>query len=132
MFTNTMPVRPYRGAGRPEAAYVIERMVDLAADELGIDPAELRRRNTIPASAMPYKTALVYTYDCGDFEKNMDLRAQARRLRRLSGARQESRKRGKLRGIGISNTIERPMPAYRARGNSLRPTGTRHPVLRHA
>ena len=72
VLTNTMLTGPYRGAGRPEAAYVIETMVDLAARELGIDPAELRRRNTIPASAMPYKTALVYTYDCGDFGKNLE------------------------------------------------------------
>ena len=70
-FTNTMLTGHYRGAGRPEAAYVLETMVDLAARKLGIDPAELRRRNTIPAAAMPYKTALVYTYDCGDFGKNL-------------------------------------------------------------
>ena len=69
--TNTVLTGPYRGAGRPEAAYVIETMVDLAARQLGIDPAELRRRNTIPADAMPYKTALVYTYECGDFPKNL-------------------------------------------------------------
>ena len=67
VLTNTMLTGPYRGAGRPEAAYVIETMVDLAARKLGLDPAEMRRRNTIPAAAMPYKTALVYTYDCGDF-----------------------------------------------------------------
>src|SRR3954469_3778416 len=72
-FTNTNPVRPYRGNGRPEAAYVIERLVDLAADQIGMDPAELRRRNTIPADAMPYKTALTFTYDSGEFEKNMDM-----------------------------------------------------------
>ena len=63
---------PYRGAGRPEAAYVLETLVDLAARKLDIDPAELRRRNTIPEEAMPFKTALVYTYDCGDFGKNLD------------------------------------------------------------
>ena len=73
VFTNTNPVRPYRGNGRPEAAFVIERMVDIAADELGIDPAELRRRNYISPAAMPFKTGLTFTYDCGEFEKNMDL-----------------------------------------------------------
>ena len=61
VYTHTNPVRPYRGNGRPEAAYVIERMVDLAADELGIDPAELRRRNYIASGAMPFKTGL-YVY----------------------------------------------------------------------
>src|SRR6202011_3084038 len=63
VFTNTHPMRPYRGHGRPEAAYVIERMLDLAADALGIDPAELRRRNYIPPEAMPFKTGLTFTYD---------------------------------------------------------------------
>jgi carbon-monoxide dehydrogenase large subunit len=60
VFTHTNPVRPYRGNGRPEAAYVIERMVDQAAAELGIDPIELRRRNTIPPEAMPFKTGLIF------------------------------------------------------------------------
>ena len=73
VFTNTNPLRPYRGAGRPEAAYVIERLIDLAADELGLDPTELRRRNTIPQAAMPFKTGLTFTYDTGEFEKNMNL-----------------------------------------------------------
>src|SRR3984893_1869244 len=72
VLTNTMMTGPYRGAGRPEAAYVAETMVDLAARQLGIDPAELRRRNMIPAGAMPYRTALIYTYDCGDFGKNLE------------------------------------------------------------
>src|SRR4029078_4007038 len=71
VLTNTMLTGPYRGAGRPEAAYVIETMVDLAARQLGIDPGAPRRRNTIQADAMQYKTALVYTYDCGDFPKNL-------------------------------------------------------------
>jgi carbon-monoxide dehydrogenase large subunit len=70
VYTHTNPVRPYRGNGRPEAAYVIERLVDLAADQTGIDPAELRRRNMIPSEAMPYKTGLTFTYDCGEFEKS--------------------------------------------------------------
>jgi len=105
-FTNTMCTGPYRGAGRPEAAYVLETLVDLAARKLGIDPAELRRRNTIPASAMPFKTALVYTYDCGDFGKNL---ADCLALADYSGfekRRSESSRRGKLRGLGISNTVE--------------------------
>src|SRR5580704_6261400 len=72
VFTHTNPVRPYRGNGRPEAAYVIERLVDLAADELGLDPAELRRRNTVPPEAMPFRTGLTFTYDSGEFAKNMD------------------------------------------------------------
>jgi carbon-monoxide dehydrogenase large subunit len=107
VFTNTNPMRPYRGNGRPEAAYVIERLVDLAADELGIDPAELRRRNMIPPEAMPYKTALTFTYDCGEFEKNMRLALEMADYAGFEARRKEARSRGKLRGIGISNTIER-------------------------
>ena len=107
VFTNTNPMRAYRGNGRPEAAFVIERLVDIAADEMGIDPAELRRRNTIPPQAMPFKTALDFNYDCGEFEKNHGHGARAGRLRRLRAAPRRRRTRGKLRGIGISNTIER-------------------------
>jgi aerobic carbon-monoxide dehydrogenase large subunit len=107
VFTNTQPVRPYRGNGRPEAGYIIERMVDLAADQIGADPAELRRRNTIPASAMPFKTSVTFTYDCGEFEKNMDLALDAADKRGFEARRAQSRKHGKLRGFGFSNTIER-------------------------
>jgi aerobic carbon-monoxide dehydrogenase large subunit len=111
VFTHTNPVRPYRGNGRPEAAYVIERMVDLAADQLGIDPAEIRRRNYIPADAMPFKTALTFTYDSGEFEKSMDIALKLADHGGFEQRRAESRKRGKLRGIGLSNTIERAAAA---------------------
>ena len=107
VFTNTNPVRPYRGNGRPEAAYVIERIVDLAADEMGIDPAELRRKNCIPPEALPFKTALTFTYDSGEFEKGMDMALKLADYAGFAGRRAESKKRGKLRGIGLSNTIER-------------------------
>jgi len=107
VFTNTNPVRPYRGNGRPEAGYVIERMVDIAAAELKLGPAELRRRNYISPEQMPFKTALTFTYDCGEFEKNMDLALELADIKGFKQRRADSRKRGKLRGIGISNTIER-------------------------
>jgi carbon-monoxide dehydrogenase large subunit len=107
VYTNTNPVRPYRGNGRPEAGYVIERMVDLAADELKIDPAELRRRNYVAPNQMPFKTGLTFTYDCGEFEKNMDFALELAEVKGFKQRRDESRKRGKLRGFGISNTIER-------------------------
>jgi len=113
VFTNTNPVRPYRGNGRPEAAYVIERLVDLAADQLGIDPAELRRRNTIPPSAMPFKTGLTFTYDCGEFEKTMDMALKMADVEGFAARRAQSRKHGKLRGLGFSNTIEKAAsPSY--------------------
>ena len=107
VFTHTNPMRPYRGNGRPEAGFVIERMVDLAADQLGIDPVELRRRNYIAPDAMPYKTALTFTYDTGEFEKSMDMALELADVAGFEARRREARKRGKLRGIGLSNTIER-------------------------
>src|SRR5215204_1332784 len=113
VFTNTNPVRPYRGNGRPEAAYVIERLVDLAADQLGIDPVELRRRNYIAPDAMPFKTGLTFTYDSGEFEKNMDLALELADFDSFELRRAEARSRGRLRGIGLSNTIERAAaPSY--------------------
>jgi len=104
--TNTMLTGPYRGAGRPEAAYVLETLVDLAARELKIDPAELRRRNMIPAAAMPYKTALVYTYDCGDFGKNLEDCLKLADYAGFAKRRAESEKHGKLRGLGVASTVE--------------------------
>jgi carbon-monoxide dehydrogenase large subunit len=106
VMTNTVMTGPYRGAGRPEAAYVIETMVDFAARELGIDRAELRRRNMIPASAMPYKTALVYTYDCGDFGKNLQDCLNLADYAGFAVRRRESEKGGLLRGLGLSSTVE--------------------------
>jgi carbon-monoxide dehydrogenase large subunit len=106
VMTNTMMTGPYRGAGRPEAAYVVETMVDLAARRLGIDPAELRRRNMIPTGAMPYRTALVYTYDCGDFGKNLEDCLKLADYAGFAARRSESKARGKLRGVGISSTVE--------------------------
>ena len=107
VYSNTNPVRPYRGNGRPEAAFIIERMVELAAKETGIDSAELRRRNYVSPKEMPFKTGLTFTYDCGEFEKNMDLAMELADFDGFSKRKKESRKRGKLRGIGLSNTIER-------------------------
>jgi aerobic carbon-monoxide dehydrogenase large subunit len=107
VFTNTNPVRPYRGNGRPEAAYVIERMIELAARELGLDPIELRRRNYIAPDQMPFKTGLTFTYDSGEFEKNMDMALELADAKGFKKRRDEARRRGKLRGLGISNTIER-------------------------
>jgi aerobic carbon-monoxide dehydrogenase large subunit len=113
VFTHTNPVRPYRGNGRPEAAYVIERLVDLAADQLGIDPVELRRRNTIPPQAMPFRTGLTFTYDSGAFAENMDMALKLADFAGFEARRAGSHQRGRLRGIGMSNTIERAAaPSY--------------------
>ena len=113
VFTNTNPVRPYRGNGRPEAAYVIERMIDLAADAIGIDPVELRQRNAIPPEALPFRTGLTFTYDSGDFAKNLQMALRLADIDGFAARRKEARKRGKLRGLGVSNTIERAgAPSY--------------------
>jgi carbon-monoxide dehydrogenase large subunit len=111
VFTHTMPCRPFRGNGRPEAAYVIERLVNLAAAELKMDPAELRRRNYIPPQAMPFKSSVTFTYDCGEFEKGMDMALQLAEVADFPKRRAESKRRGKLRGLGMSNTIERAAAA---------------------
>ena len=106
VFTNTVPTGPYRGAGRPEANYILERVVDEAARVAGIDPAELRRRNLLPASAMPYATAVGTTYDSGDF---LPIFEQALRLADHAGfekRRRDAAARGKYRGIGISCFLE--------------------------
>jgi carbon-monoxide dehydrogenase large subunit len=113
VLTNTNPVRPYRGNGRPESAYVIERIIDVAADQLDIDPAELRRKNSIPPDAMPFKTGLTFTYDSGEFAKNMDEALHMADAHGFGKRRAESLSKGKLRGFGFSNTIERAAgPGY--------------------
>ncbi len=106
VFTNTVPVDAYRGAGRPEACYLIERLVDNAARELGIDRVELRRRNMVPASAMPYQTPVALQYDSGDFHRNLDLALPMIDYDGFPARRAEAAQRGKLRGIGFSTYIE--------------------------
>ena len=106
VFTNTTPTGPYRGAGRPEATYAIERVIDVAAAELGFDPLELRRRNLISPAAMPFKTGLVFTYDCGEFERIMELAVTLGDRAGFERRRADARGRGKLLGLGLANPIE--------------------------
>ncbi len=106
VLTNTMTTAPYRGGSRPEPIYVTESIIEKAARELGIDPAELRRRNTIPASAMPYQTPMRQTYDSGDFAKNLgDALALSRPMTGIAERRDAARRRGKLLGIGVATTV---------------------------
>ena len=105
-FTNTLPTAPYRGAGRPEANYLLERVVEEASRVTGIDPAKLRRRNLIPASAMPYKTAIGTTYDSGDFAPILDKALALADYDGFKARRREAKQRGKYRGIGISCMLE--------------------------
>lgn len=106
VFTNTTPTGPYRGAGRPEATYAIERVIDVAARELGVDPLDLRRKNLIPSSAMPFKTGLVFTYDCGEFGRGMEMALRLADYGGFEKRRVEAQTRGRLRGFGIANPIE--------------------------
>jgi aerobic carbon-monoxide dehydrogenase large subunit len=106
VFTNTLPTDAYRGAGRPEACYVLERLADEAALTLGMDRAEIRRRNLVPAAAMPYKTPIGPTYDCGDFPK---IFARVLEIADYAGfaARQAAAARaGRRRGIGMAMYVE--------------------------
>ena len=104
--TNTAPVGPYRGAGRPEAVYVMERLVDVAAHDMGIDPVELRRRNLISKDQFPYTNAVGTTYDSGAFEDNMDIAAKMADWDGHAARRAEARKRGRLSGIAVSQYLE--------------------------
>jgi aerobic carbon-monoxide dehydrogenase large subunit len=115
VLSNTSPTAPYRGAGRPEAIYLIERVIEAAARELGIDPIELKRRNVIPPGKMPYQTALGPYYDCGDFARNMEIALSAADYAGFPARREEAKKRSMLRGIGLANAIEAaggPVPEY--------------------
>jgi aerobic carbon-monoxide dehydrogenase large subunit len=106
VFTNTLPTDAYRGAGRPEACYLLERLADRAARELGIDRVEIRRRNLIPLAAMPYKTPLGPTYDCGDFAKLLTRAVELADYVGFEERRQAAAAAGKLRGLGLACYVE--------------------------
>jgi carbon-monoxide dehydrogenase large subunit len=115
VLANVSPTAPYRGAGRPESTYVIERLIDDAARELGRDRVELRRLNLIPPSAMPYHTAFKVTYDSGQFEKTMDKALELADVAGFPARREASRRQGRLRGLAVVNAIERaaaPQPEF--------------------
>lgn len=116
VFTNTVPVDAYRGAGRPESNYVMERVVDAAARELGIDRVELRKRNMIGRSAMPYTSTVGETYDSGDFARVLDTAIEKSGWRDFAARRSASARHGKKRGIGLAYYIESTMgdPSERA------------------
>ncbi|HEX9035505.1 MAG TPA: molybdopterin cofactor-binding domain-containing protein [Ktedonobacterales bacterium] len=104
--TNTTPTDAYRGAGRPEAAFLIERMADLLANELKMDPADVRRKNFIPASAFPYTSAGTLSYDSGDYEKTLDMALQMVNYQGFRQQQAEARQHGKHLGIGLSTYVE--------------------------
>jgi aerobic carbon-monoxide dehydrogenase large subunit len=104
VYTNTAPVDAYRGAGRPEATYVVERLMELAASRLGLDPAELRRKNFI--RSFPHQTPVIMNYDTGNYEASLDAALAAAKYAEFPARRGEASARGKLRGIGLSCYIE--------------------------
>jgi carbon-monoxide dehydrogenase large subunit len=106
VFTNTVPTDAYRGAGRPEACYVLERLADLAAEKLHLDRAEIRRRNLVPQSAMPYQTPVGPTYDSGDFPRVFKRVAELADVKGFEARRKASRKNGLLRGLGLACFVE--------------------------
>ncbi|MDE2227982.1 MAG: xanthine dehydrogenase family protein molybdopterin-binding subunit [Alphaproteobacteria bacterium] len=106
VFTNTVPVDAYRGAGRPEASYLLERLVDKAANEIQIDPAELRRKNFIPKDAYPYQTPVALAYDSGDYFATLDMALKAADYAGFAKRRDDAKRHGKLRGIGLATYIE--------------------------
>ena len=106
VFTNTVPVDAYRGAGRPEATFLLERLVDVAARDLGIDRVELRRKNFIPADGFPYQTPVALQYDSGDYQTTLRVALANADWDGFEARRTEAKSRGKLRGIGISTYLE--------------------------
>lgn len=115
-YTNTSPLGPYRGAGRPEANYFIERVLEMAAIEMGMDPIELRRRNHIPAAAIPYPTPAGTKYDSGEFTAILDQALAAADWKGFDRRAQESKAKGKLRGRGIGHYLEVTAPPMREMG----------------
>ncbi len=106
VYTNTMATGAYRGAGRPEAAYYIERITDVLADELGMDPIELRRKNFISPDAFPYQTAAGPTYDSGDYEKPLTKAMELANYQAMRAEQEKLRKEGRYRGIGVVTFTE--------------------------
>lgn len=115
VLSNTAPTAPYRGAGRPEANHVMERLLDLGAHALGVDRVEIRRRNLVRRDAMPYLSPMGLNYDSGDFTGNMERVLALADWHGFAARRAESAARGRLRGIGLVNYIEAPVGAPRER-----------------
>ncbi len=106
VYTNTMPTQAYRSSGRPEVTYAIERLVDAAAAELGIDRVAIRRKNLIRPDAMPYRNAVGMLYDSGRYEENMDWAMEIADWKGFAARRREAKKRGRLLGLGLANYVE--------------------------
>ncbi len=129
VFTNTMPTQAYRSSGRPEVTYAIERLVDEAAAELGIDRIRLRRKNLIRPNAMPYRNAVGMLYDSGRYEENMDWAMELADCKGFAARRREARRRGKLLGLGLANYVESSIGAPREQARiKVQPQGQAEPA----
>ena len=135
VYTNTVPLDAYRGAGRPEAAYLLERLMDAAARQLGLPPDEIRRRNFIRPEQMPYRTAAGPTYNSGDFARNLEDALAESKWAAFADRRAEAKTRGRLRGIGLSCYVEicgfdEEEATLRCAGDGSRRAADRHAVDR--
>ena len=123
-FTNTMPTQAYRSSGRPEVTYAVERLVDHAAIELGIDRVAIRRKNLIKPKAMPYRNAVGMLYDSGRYEENMNWAMDIAEWKGFSQRKREAKKRGKLLGLGLANYVESSIGAPKEQAQIyVRPEG---------
>ena len=124
VFTHTMPTNAYRSSGRPEVTFAIERLIDRAADQLGMDRMKLRRKNLVPAKAMPYTNAVGMVYDSGTYEANMDLAMRVADWDGFKQRKREAKKRGKRLGLGFANYVESSIGAPRERAEiTVKPEG---------
>ncbi|HVH32404.1 MAG TPA: xanthine dehydrogenase family protein molybdopterin-binding subunit [bacterium] len=127
--TNKVPTGPYRGAGRPEAAYLVERVVDLAAHEFGVDPVAMRRRNLVPADRFPYRTPLGFTYDSGNYARTLETACTLVEYDRWRREQSAARQNGRLLGIGVAMYVERAGSAvWESAAVSITPAG--HAIVR--
>ena len=113
VFTNTMPTNAYRSSGRPEVTFAIERLVDVAAAQLGVDRIQLRRKNLVPPKAMPYRNSVGMLYDSGRYQENMDWAMDIADWKGFTARRREAKRRGKLLGRGLANYVESSIGAPR-------------------
>ncbi len=129
-FTNTAPTSVYRGAGRPQVTHIVERLMDLGADAVGLDRVEIRRRNLISPTALPYRTRLGLTYDGGAFADNLQTALRLIDWDNFETRRRDAEDRGKLAGIGVANYLESPGAApYECTDVTVRADGTVHVVI---
>lgn len=125
VFTNTMPTNAYRSSGRPEVTFAIERLMDMAAEQIGIDRVSLRRKNLVSPKKMPYRNAVGMLYDSGTYEANMDLAMKLADWDGFKQRKKEAKKRGKLLGLGLANYVESSIGAPKERTEiTVKPDGT--------